>query len=71
MFEIKCQELNQVNGVPKGKGSYNIREIAQILNICRDTASALVKREGFRCVRIGRELRVIKSDFDAWLDKNL
>ncbi len=69
MFESKCQQLNKKNGIARGKGSYNIKEIADLLGICRDSASALVKREGFRCVRLGRELRVVKSDFDAWLDK--
>ena len=51
MIEKNCQKLNEKNGVPKGKKSYNLSEIMAILGI-------------------GREVRVLKSDFDAWLDIN-
>ena len=30
----------------------------------------LVKSNKFRSFRIGREVRIPKSDFDAWLDSN-
>lgn len=33
MIEKNCQKLNEKNGVPKGKKSYNLSEIMAILGI--------------------------------------
>ena len=70
MIEKNCQKLNEKNGVPKGKKSYNLSEIMAILGICRSSATKLIRTNQFSSVRIGREVRVLKSDFDAWLDSN-
>lgn len=70
MIEKNCQKLNEKNGVSKGKKSYNLSEIMAILGICRSSATKLIRTNQFRSVRIGREVRVLKSDFDAWLDSN-
>ena len=35
MIEKNCQKLNEKNGVPKGKKSYNLSEIMAILEILR------------------------------------
>ena len=70
MIEKNCQKLNEKNGVPKGKKSYNLSEIMAILGICRSSATKLIRTNQFRSVRIGREVRVLKSDCDAWLDSN-
>ena len=70
MIEKNCQKLNEKGGLSKGKPSYNLKEITAILGICRSSATKLIKENKFRSVRIGREVRVLKSDFDAWLDNN-
>ena len=68
MFEEKCLAYNQ--GYEKGKGSYSINEICQILNICRDTAVKLIRSNVFESVRVGNRIRIVKSSFDAWLENN-
>lgn len=54
------------------KRSYTVEEIAVILGVsvrkayqmCEDTTQFIVKRLGTRCLRIN------KSSFDEWFDKN-
>lgn len=70
MIEQNCLRLNEKNGTSKGKKSYNLSEIMAILGICRSSATKLVKSNQFRSIRIGREVRIPKSEFDAWLDSN-
>ena len=70
MIEQNCLRLNERNGTSKGKKSYNLSEIMAILGICRSSATKLVKSNQFRSIRIGREVRIPKSEFDAWLDSN-
>lgn len=43
MIEQNCLRLNEKNGTPKGKKSYNLSEIMAILGICRSSATKLVK----------------------------
>ena len=43
MIEQNCQKLNEKNGVPKGKKSYNLSEIMAILGICRSSATKLIR----------------------------
>lgn len=68
MIEKNCQILNEKNGTTKGKTSYKLKEIIEILGISPSTAHKLIKENHFRSVRIGRECRIIKADFDAWLE---
>ena len=50
------------------KRTYTIPEIQDILGISPPTAYALVKKNLFRTVRVGRHIRVSKKSFDDWLD---
>lgn len=68
MIEKNCQLLNEQNGISKGKASYKLKEIIAILGISPSAARNLIKENKFRSVRIGREVRIIKADFDAWLE---
>lgn len=68
MIEENCRKLNETGGLSKGKTSYNLKEIMAMLGICRSSATKLIKSNAFHSVRIGKEVRVLKSDFDAWLD---
>ena len=50
---------------------YTIADIQRILNISRPTAYALLKKQEFRWVMVGRCYRISKQSFDEWLHKNL
>lgn len=46
---------------------YRVPEIAALLQIGRAAAYRLVQSQELPCVRIGRSVRVRRSDFDAYL----
>ena len=68
MIEQNCQKLNESAGASKGKKSYTVKEIREILGISSSTAAKLIKANMFRSIRVGREVRIPKADFDAWID---
>ncbi len=70
MIELNCLKLNEKNGISKGKKSYNLSEITKILGIGHTSATKLIKSNQFCSFRIGREVRIPKEEFDAWLDQN-
>ena len=51
------------------KRTYTVEEVADILDIGRTSAYALIKEGHFNVVRIGNKIRISKRSFDAWLDK--
>ena len=53
----------------RDKRTYTVDEIQDILGISRPTAYALVKRNLFRSIRIGGQIRISKKSFDEWLDE--
>ena len=67
MIEKNCQKLNEKNGVPKGKKSYNLSEIMAILGICRSSgqisfvACVSVERLEFSSQTLMLGLTVIRS----------
>ena len=74
MFEEKIAEMNRETAAmqPKyirDKRTYTVDEIQDILGISRPTAYALVKRNLFRSIRIGGQIRISKKSFDEWLDE--
>ena len=52
------------------KRTYNVAEVMAILEISKKKAYELCKSDYFKSVRIGTTIRVSKSSFDEWLDKN-
>lgn len=50
------------------KRVYTIEEIMTILDICKNTAYALVNSNVFHSVKIGGHYRISKKSFDAWLE---
>ena len=68
MIEQNCQKLNESAGASKGTRSYTVKEITEILGISPSSAVKLIKANMFRSIRVGREVRIPKADFDAWLD---
>lgn len=50
------------------KRVYTVEEIMTILDICKNTAYALVTSNVFHSVKIGGHYRISKKSFDAWLE---
>lgn len=76
MFEEQIAALNEETTamqqmVPAGKRTYTVDEIQDILGISQPTAYALIKRNLFHSIRVGRHIRVSKVSFDAWLDNQI
>jgi excisionase family DNA binding protein len=74
MFEEKIAEMNRETATMqpeyiRDKRTYTVDEIQDILGISRPTAYALVKRNLFRSIRIGGQIRISKKSFDEWLDE--
>lgn len=73
MFDEKIEEMNRETAIAQveyvqNKRTYTVNEIQDILEISRPTAYALVKRNLFRSIRIGGQIRISKKSFDEWLD---
>lgn len=76
MFEEKIAEMNRETEAMQvqctsEKRTYTVDEIQDILGISQPTAYALIKRNLFHSIRIGRNIRVSKASFDAWLDNQI
>lgn len=74
MFEERIAEMNREANISQpsyfqNKRTYTVDEIQDILGISRPTAYALVKRNLFRSIRIGGQIRISKKSFDEWLDE--
>lgn len=50
------------------KRCYSVDEIQKILDISRSTAYALIRRKVFKSQKVGKQIRISKQSFDAWLD---
>ena len=46
-----------------------VLEIQDILSISRPTAYALIRKNYFRSIRVGGQIRVSKKSFDEWLNR--
>jgi len=74
LMERRMAELNarSVEGGPmpdNEKRAYSVDDIMTILDISRSSAYILIKKNLFRSVKIGNQLRISKASFDEWLDK--
>lgn len=56
------------HGVAAEKRAYCVNDIADILDISRSSAYALVRQGHFKTVRIGTAIRISRASFDKWLD---
>lgn len=52
------------------KRTYTVTEIQEMLGISSPTAYGLIKKNLFRTIRIGRNIRISKKSFDEWLDSS-
>lgn len=74
LMEQRMAELNAHNveksPIPDNeKRAYSVDDIMAILDISRSSAYILIKKNLFRSVKIGNQLRISKASFDEWLDK--
>ena len=73
MFEEKIAEMNRQTEAMQvqctsEKRTYTVDEIQDILGISQPTAYALIKKNYFRSIRVGGQIRISKKSFDEWLD---
>ena len=74
LMDHRMAELNAHNAekspIPDNeKRAYSVDDIMAILDISRSSAYILIKKNLFRSVKIGNQLRISKASFDEWLDK--
>ena len=69
-FLMKVENEITKNDI-QNKTVYTVNEITELLNISKRTAYKLIETNEFKCVRIGRAIRVSKKSFDEWLNKNV
>ena len=74
LMEQRMAELNAHNAekspIPDNeKRAYSVDDLMAILDISRSSAYILIKKNLFRSVKIGNQLRISKASFDEWLDK--
>lgn len=53
------------------KRTYTVSEIQDILEISKSSAYALIKENNFKCINVGRHIRISKKSFDEWLDNQI
>lgn len=73
MFEEQnsvCSEMDTTYNPPykSEKRTYSVGDIQKILDISRSTAYALIRRGLFKSQKVGKQIRISKKSFDAWLD---
>ena len=62
-----CQTFQSPKYIIASKGP--VDNLMEIQDISRSSAYILIKKNFFRSVRVGNQLRISKASFDEWLDK--
>ena len=64
------ERTKQLNKSTFDKRSYSVDEVAEVLQITRQTVYKLIKRGCFRAIKVENNgYRIIKKNFDNWLDR--
>lgn len=74
MFADKIMQMNTDTDSQLNTGekrTYTVDEIQDILGISQPTAYALVKKNFFKTIYVGRHIRISKKSFDDWLDNQI
>lgn len=50
------------------KKVYSVDDLMSILDISRSSAYILIRKNYFRSIKIGKQLRIPKVSFDKWLN---
>jgi excisionase family DNA binding protein len=53
------------------KKTCNIQELSEILGVSKDKARRITHIEGFPCIKIGRDIRIILSKLDDFLENHI
>lgn len=53
------------------KKVYTVKELQEILGVCRPTIYELLKTEPFKYVKVGRKYLISKESFDNWLNAGI
>ena len=69
MAELSARNTEKASILDREKRAYSVDDIMAILDISRSSAYILIKKNLFRSVKIGNQLRISKASFDEWLDK--
>ena len=69
MAELSARNTEKASILDNEKRAYSVDDIMAILDISRSSAYILIKKNLFRSVKIGNQLRISKASFDEWLDK--
>ena len=69
MAELSARNTEKASILDSEKRAYSVDDIMAILDISRSSAYILIKKNLFRSVKIGNQLRISKASFDEWLDK--
>lgn len=67
--ELSARNIEKAPVLDSEKRAYSVDDIMAILDISRSSAYILIKKNLFRSVKIGNQLRISKASFDEWLDK--
>ena len=68
MAELSARNTEKAPDFDSKKRAYSVDDIMEILDISRSSAYILIKKNLFRSVKIGNQLRISKASFDKWLD---
>ena len=69
MAELSARNIEKAPVLDGEKRAYSVDDIMAILDIRRSSEYILIKKNLFRSVKIGNQLRISKASFDEWLDK--
>lgn len=68
MAELNARNTEKAPTFDSEKRAYSVDDIMEILDISRSSVYILIKKNLFRSVKIGNQLRISKASFDKWLD---
>lgn len=64
----KTKRENGMNAPAHRRRCYTVEEVREILGISRNSVYALIRKNEFRTIQIGRgSYRIVCSSFDEWL----
>lgn len=68
IVKLNAQHAEMTPACTNEKRVYSVDDIMVILDISRSSAYILIKKNFFRSVKVGKQLRISKASFDAWLN---
>ena len=66
MAELNARNTEKTPAFDSEKRAYSVDDIMEILDISRSSAYILIKKNLFRSVKIGNQLRISKASLNGW-----